>query len=94
MKDRINDDIKAAMRSGDSFVLEVLRGLKAAFHNKSIEKRGKGEEEELSDEEMVEILNKELKKRKDAVELYLQGNREELAEKEKKEASIIEKYLN
>ena len=37
---------------------------------------------------------KELKKRKDAAELYLQGNREELAEKEKKEASIIEKYLN
>ena len=93
LKDKINEDIKSAMKSGDQLSLDVLRGLNAAFNNKSIEKRGKGLSEELSDEERLEILNKEVKKRKDAIVLYNQGNRKDLAEREEKEAALIQKYL-
>ncbi len=93
LKDKINEDIKSAMKSGDQLSLDVLRGLNAAFNNKSIEKRGKGLSEELAEEEILEILAKELKKRKDAVILYIQGHRGDLAEKEEKEAVLIQKYL-
>lgn len=93
LKDKINEDLKTALKSKDSFTLLVLRGLNAAFGNKSIEKRGKGLPEELNDEERLEILNKEVKKRKDAVTLYTQGNRKDLAEKEEKEVVVIQKYL-
>ncbi len=93
LKDQINTDLKVAMKSGDQFSLDILRGLNAAFGNKSIEKRGKGLPEELSNEEVLDILNKEVKKRKDAVVLYTQGNRRDLAEKEGREITVIQKYL-
>ncbi len=73
--------------------MEVLRGVNAALKNKSIEKRGKGESEELSDEEVLEILNREVKKRKEAAGLYNKGGRPELAEKENKELAILQQYL-
>ncbi len=93
LKVQISTDLKIAMKSGDRLSLDVLRGFNAAFNNKSIEKRGKGLPEELAEEEMLEILNKELKKRRDATVLYIQGHRGDLAEKEEKEAAIIQKYL-
>ncbi len=81
------------MKSGDSFTVGVLRFVNAALHNKAIEKRGKGQSEELTDDEVIEVLQKEVKKRQEAVILYNQGNRSELAEKEAKEISILQKYL-
>lgn len=91
--EQINDDLKEALKAGDSFTVEVLRGVNAVFKNKSIEKRGKGLEEELKEEEVLEILGREVKKRKEAIDLYLQGGRSELAEKENKEIELIQKYL-
>ena len=93
LKEQISEDIKSALKAGDSFTAGVLRMVVAAFQNKSIEKRGKGEEEELTQEEILEILAREAKKRKEAIELYKQGDRQELAENEEKELVIIEKYL-
>ena len=93
LKDQISNDIKSSMKSGDKFTLEVLRGLSSAFGNKSIEKRGKGLAPDLTEEEVLEILNKEVKKRKDSVNLYNQGNRKDLADKEEKEIIVIQKYL-
>ncbi|MFH1759365.1 MAG: GatB/YqeY domain-containing protein [Patescibacteria group bacterium] len=93
LKEKINENLMVAMKSGDAFAVEVLRGLNAVLHNKEIEKRSKEGEDELTDEEVVEVLSREVKKRKEAVELYKQGNRPELAEKEEKEMVIIQKYL-
>jgi uncharacterized protein YqeY len=93
LKEQISEDIKSALKAGDSFTAGVLRMVMAALQNKSIEKRGKGGEEELTQEEILEILAREAKKRKEAIELYKQGDRQELAESEEKELAIIEKYL-
>ena len=93
LKEQISKDIKSALKAGDSFTAGVLRMVVAALQNKSIEKRGKGEEEELTQEEILEILAREAKKRKEAIELYKQGDRQELADNEEKELAIIEKYL-
>ena len=90
---QLRDEIKSAMKSGDSFSLGVLRMLSAALQNKGIENRGKGKPEELSDDEAQAVLQKEMKKRQDAVLLYEQGGRADLAEQEKKEAEFIKKYL-
>jgi uncharacterized protein YqeY len=93
-KEQINADIKAAMKEGNSEKLTVLRGLIACLNNKAIEKRAKtGKEETLTEDEMMSALMTEAKKRKDAIALYQQGGREDLAAGEKNELAIISAYL-
>lgn len=95
LKQTISDDLKNALKSGDSFKVGILRLLLSALHNKEIEKRGKGEKSELSEEEeeVIEVLMKESKKRKEAIEIYLKGGRQDLADKEAKELEIVKIYL-
>lgn len=75
-------------RMGD---LAVLRGLKTAIHNREIELKAK--KQELSEQDILEIIRKEVKKRREAVELYEQGKRPELADKEKNEIDVLNRYL-
>ena len=93
LQNKIMEDMKTALKSGDQFALDVLRFVNAAFHNKSIDKRGRGLPEELTEDEVLEILNREVKKRREAADLYKKGNRTDLAEKEEKEIVVIQKYL-
>lgn len=93
LKDKIKDDMKTAMKSGDSFLTGVLRMALAALQTKEKEKLYKTQESELTDEEIVGVLSSEVKKRRDAIALYEQGGRPELAENEKKEIEILQKYL-
>lgn len=93
LQQKINDDLKGAMKSGDEFGVGVLRMLTSSLHNKEIEKRGKGQDLILLEEEIIEILSREAKKRKEAAEIYRKGGRNDLAEKEDKEINIIKKYL-
>jgi len=81
------------MKAGQEFEVSVFRFLLASLHNKEIEKKGKGLESTLSDDEAIEVLSREAKKRKEAIEAYEKGNRTDLAQKETKELEIIEKYL-
>ena len=90
---KIVDDLKGAMKAGQEFEVGVFRFLLASLHNKEIEKKGKGLESTLSDDEAIEVLSREAKKRKEAIEAYEKGNRTDLAQKETKELEIIEKYL-
>lgn len=87
------EDLKTAMKSGDQTTLGVLRMAIATMNNKKIEKKGKNLPEELTDEEILDLLSKELKKRKEAANLYKTGGRDDLAIKEEKEAVILAKYL-
>lgn len=91
--ERLKDDLKTAMKSGDKERLEVLRFVSAQLQNRSIEKRGAGEGEALTEEDAVEVLRKDVKRRKDAIELFRQGNRADLVEKEEKEVEMIQVYL-
>ena len=94
LSEKIIEDIKTAMKSRDQDQLLVLRGLNSAIKNKLIDKKEQDSTVEvLSEEDSLSVLLSEAKKRKDAVLTYTQGGREDLANKEKMELQIIEKYL-
>lgn len=105
VKEKIQRDLTQAIKTGDSLKLSVLRMISAAAHNKEIEKRTKlskggglapaeiEEQSRLGDEEMLEVLASELKKRKEAALEYGKGGRRDLAEKEKAETEILKQYL-
>lgn len=94
LKEKISSDLKEAMKSGDAARLGVLRMLVSALNNRKIEKRAKtGVEVELTDEEVLEVIAKEAKKRKESVELFNKGGREDLASGEKSELVILSAYL-
>jgi len=85
---RIGKDIIAAMRAKDEHVLTTLRMVKSALKNKEIDKR-----EVLTDAEETQILTTLIKQRRESVESFTKGGRPELAEKEKLEIGMIERYL-
>jgi len=88
--ERIEQDFKRSFSKRDE-KLEVLRVLKSVLKNKEIELRS--QKKELVDENVIEVLRREIKKRKEAEEMFQKGNRPELAEKENKEMKIIKQYL-
>jgi len=81
------------MKTGDSFRIDTLRMLNAALHNREIEKRGVGKNAELSDGDVIEVLSREAKKRKEAAEAFRKGSRQDLVDKELRELAIITAYL-
>lgn len=93
LKSKLQDDLRAAMKSKNQNIVGVLRLLIAALNNKSIEKKGKTGSEELTDEETAQVLMSEAKKRKESIAVFAQGGREDLVNKEKNELEIIQKYL-
>ncbi len=93
LKEKLNNDVVQALKNKDALSLETLRFLLASIHNREIEKRSKNGSDVLTDEEVLEVLNKEAKKRKEAAALYERGGRKDLVEKELAELKIIQKYL-
>ncbi len=93
LKETISAGIKTAMKAGDSERLGLFRLLISAINNKEIEKKGQGKEPALTDEEIIQLLTSEGKKRKESIAVFIQGNRTDLADKEKKELEIIQEFL-
>ena len=93
LNQKISEDLKESMKAGKEFETGVLRMLLSSLHNKEIEKRGKDGDSALSDEEIIEVLSKEAKKRKEAAGIFNNAGRRNLAEKELKELELIRKYL-
>jgi len=90
--EKINSDLKKAMRGRNELAMSVLRMLISAIRNKEISLR-QGEKVELTNEQIVEAIKSEIKKRKDSIEAYTQGGRPDLADKEKKEEEMLKAYL-
>jgi uncharacterized protein YqeY len=88
LKQQIISDLTASMKARDAARTSTLRMVKAAVMNREIEKHG-----ELDDEEMMKLLRSLVKQRRDSVEQYEKGGRQELADKEKLEIEVIEAYL-
>lgn len=88
---QLTEDMKTAMKAKDSVTLNVVRGLKSAIKYAAIEKHGA--EGELEDTDAIAVIRKELKKRQDSVSSYEAGGRPDLAENEKAEIAVLEKYL-
>lgn len=85
---KIEDDYKTALKTSDSLKVSVLRMLKASSKNKQIDK-GK----ELSDEDIIDVISSLCKQRKESIEMFSKGGREDLAKKESQELAILQSYL-
>lgn len=86
----INNSIKDAMKAKDEALLRGLRAIKSAI---LLAKTEKDATDPLSEEAEIRLLNKLAKQRRDSIEIYLKEKREDLAQKEKEELAVIEKYL-
>lgn len=92
LKERINEEIKAAMKSGDKLRLETVRDIKKYIIEKeTAEKRA--HRGDLTPEEEIEVLTAMAKRRKDSIEEFTNAGRAEMAEKEKTELAIIQEFL-
>ena len=91
LQQRVDSDLKEAMRAKDVTKLGVLRMLKSALKYAAIAKSGA--EAELSDAEAVQVIRKQAKQRQDSIESFEKGGRAELADKEKQELAILNTYL-
>ena len=91
LQERIDSDLREAMRAKDTTKLGVLRMLKSALKYAAIAKAGA--ESELSDTEVAQVIRKQARQREDSIESFEKGGRAELAEKEKEELSILNSYL-
>jgi len=92
IKDDIMADLKQAMKDKDKDRLRVLRSLKSNLLEREISERKEGEAT-LSDEQSIEVLMKAAKQRKESIEQFEKGDRDDLAESEKAELEIIQSYL-
>ena len=88
IREQILADIKEAMKAKDEFKRDTLRTLNAALKQVEVDQRI-----EMTDEVVLPLLQKEIKKRADSVELYIKGAREDLAKKEQGEIELIKAYL-
>lgn len=89
LKDKINEDIKTAMKSGDKLKLETIRSIRALI----LEFEKSGANKELNPEEEIKILSSAVKKRKESIEQYQNAGRNDLVEKEQAELKILMEYL-
>jgi uncharacterized protein YqeY len=88
LKERLDDDLKAAMREKDALRLGTIRGLKSAIKYREIELM-----KPLDDAGVLGVVSSEIKRRKDSIEQYRAGNRQDLADKEEAEAKLLAAYL-
>jgi uncharacterized protein YqeY len=106
LKEKIQEDLNQAVKKKEELESGVLRMLSAAILNKEKEKRFKlnkqepelkeeelAEKSQLTDEEVIDVISSEIKKRKESISEFEKGNRQDLAEKEKKEIEVLKKYL-
>jgi len=91
LQEKIQDDLKKALKARDETKVSTLRLLLAAVKNLEIAKGGAGYK--ANEEDIVSVLQKEVKQRKESVESYKAGNRQDLVDKETKELEILENYL-
>jgi uncharacterized protein YqeY len=94
LKQRLEDDLKTAMRAKDKLRLSCLRMVKSKVQEKQVALRGKeGSEATLTDEDVTNVVSAYAKQRRDSIESYEQGGREDLAASERAELEILKEYL-
>lgn len=89
LREQLREDLKAAMRAQDATRRGTIRMLEAAIKNAEIEKRG----QELGDPDILAILQRQLKQRRDSIEQFESGGRQDLADIERAEIEVIQAYL-
>lgn len=92
LKDKISEDIKAAMKAKDKLRLETVRSIKKVLLEKEVSLRPSGQDN-LTEAQEIELLAQQAKQRRDSIEQYHQAGRDDLAQQEAQELAIIEEYL-
>ncbi|MFB2550686.1 GatB/YqeY domain-containing protein [Ensifer soli] len=92
LRDRIATDIKTAMKARDARTLATVRLIQSAVNDRDIANRGTGKPA-ASEEEILQILAKMIKQREESARLYVDGGRQDLADKEREEIAVIETFL-
>jgi uncharacterized protein YqeY len=90
LQQRLMDEMKEAMKSGDQARLSVIRLLRSQIKNREIEK---GKDRSLTEQELMEVVSTSIKQRRDAIELFRQGQRQDLVDKEQHEIEILQTFL-
>ena len=93
LRDQISDTLKASMKSKDGVATSTCRLILAALKDRDIADRSKGNQEGIGDDAILGLLQSMIKQRREAIQLYRDGGRTELAEKEQAEIDIIERFL-
>lgn len=93
LRPRLNDALKEAMKARDQRTVSTVRLILAALKDRDIAARTKGVTDGIGEEEIVEMLYKMVRQRREAIELYEQGGRLELAQQEREEIAVIERFL-
>ncbi|TNJ64132.1 GatB/YqeY domain-containing protein [Paenibacillus hemerocallicola] len=88
LSERLNDDMKQAMKNQDKFKLSVIRMIRSAIKNVEIDQK-----KTLDDNEVLDILNREIKQRKDSLQEFEKADRDDLAESVRKEIEVIAVYM-
>jgi len=88
LQEKLNTDLKAAMRAHDELRMLVLRSLLSSMNYAEIAKQKK-----LDDAGIIEVVGKEIKQRRESIEAYEKGNRKDLADKEKAEMALLQEYM-
>jgi len=93
LRNRLNESLKEAMRAKDKCAVSTLRLILAALKDRDIAARGKGQTEGVDEDQIVEMLQKMVRQRRVSIEMYRQGQRQDLVEKEAAEIEVIERFL-
>ena len=88
LKEKIQDDIKTALKAGDSAKVQVLRMIYSEIRRGEIDTRA-----DFTDEDVIKVIKRGIKSRHEAIALYEKGNRAELVEKESNEVAVLEEYM-
>src|SRR3954469_6859921 len=92
LRERFNEDLKTAMKSRDQAAVSMLRMINSTLKDRDIAARPKGITQ-VDEAEIIDMLQKMVRQRQESIELYKQGGRQELADKEQAEIDLIERYL-
>jgi hypothetical protein len=93
LRQRLNDDVKTAMKARDQATVSTLRMVLSTLKDRDIAARPSGNMGGIDDAGIVDMLQKMVKQRQESIELYKQGNRQELVDKEQGEIDVIERYM-
>ena len=93
IRERLNDRLRSAMKGREKRAVSTVRLILAAIKDRDIAARGKGDSDEISDQEILQVLQTMVRQRHESISLYEQGGRLELAEQEAEEIVIIESFL-
>ena len=93
LRARLNDDLKNALKAKDQLAVATLRLILAALKDRDIAARGKGNSDGVNDEQILELLKKMVRQRRDSIEAYRNGGRQDLAEREAAEIEVIKRFL-